>query len=40
MSSFNTIKPPILNTELGANHPINQVKDFLINLLKILDLMK
>ena len=34
MSSFNTIKPPILNTELGANHPINQVKDFLINLLK------
>ena len=28
MSSFNTIKPPILNTELGANHPINQVKDF------------
>ena len=34
MSSFNDIKPPKLNLQLGAIHPINQVKDFLINLLQ------
>ncbi|MDC1470190.1 phenylalanine--tRNA ligase subunit alpha [Gammaproteobacteria bacterium] len=34
MSSFNNINPPELVNELGASHPINQVKDFLINLLK------
>jgi phenylalanyl-tRNA synthetase alpha chain len=34
MSSFNKINPPVLSDELGASHPINQVKDFLINLLK------
>ena len=34
MSSFNNIKPPILRDELGGSHPINQVKDFLMNLLK------
>jgi phenylalanyl-tRNA synthetase alpha chain len=34
MSSFNNIYPPELRDELGASHPINQVKDFLMNLLK------
>lgn len=34
MSSFNDIKPPILNDQIGALHPINQVKDFLLNILK------
>jgi phenylalanyl-tRNA synthetase alpha chain len=34
MSSFNNINPPELSDELGASHPINQVKDFLMNLLK------
>lgn len=34
MSSFNDIKPPELRPQLGAIHPINQVKDFLINLLQ------
>jgi len=34
MSSFNDIKPPKLNPQLGAIHPINQVKDFLIDLLQ------
>ena len=33
MSSFNDIKPPKLSPQLGAIHPINQVKDFLIDLL-------
>ncbi|MEL0238260.1 MAG: phenylalanine--tRNA ligase subunit alpha [Gammaproteobacteria bacterium] len=33
MPSFN-IKPPILSQELGGLHPITQVKDFLLNLLK------
>ena len=33
MSSFNNINPPELIEELGASHPINQVKDFLMNLL-------
>ena len=35
MPTFN-IKPPILNQELGGLHPITQVKDFLLNLLKEL----
>ena len=34
MSSFNDIQPPKLNPQLGAVHPINQVKDFLIDLLQ------
>ena len=34
MSSFNNIKPPLLSDEFGGSHPINQVKDFLMNLLK------
>ena len=34
MSSFNDIEPPKLRQELGAIHPINQVKDFLTNLLQ------
>ena len=33
MPSFNKIIPPIINNELGANHPINQVKDFLLHIL-------
>ena len=36
MSSFNNIKPPILNDQLGGLHPINQVKDFLLHILKDL----
>ena len=36
MSSFNNIKPPKLNINLGAFHPINQVKEFLLNLLRDL----
>jgi phenylalanyl-tRNA synthetase alpha chain len=34
MSSFNNIKPPQIKPELGGQHPINQVKYFLLNLLK------
>ena len=34
MSSFNDIQPPKLIPQLGATHPINQVKDFLIDLLQ------
>ena len=34
MSSFNNIKPPAINEQLGSLHPINKVKDFLIDLLK------
>ena len=34
MSSFNDIKPPKLRPQLGAIHPINQVKEFLIDLLQ------
>ena len=34
MSSFNDIEPPKLRQQLGAIHPINQVKDFLIDLLQ------
>ncbi|MDB2481919.1 phenylalanine--tRNA ligase subunit alpha [Gammaproteobacteria bacterium] len=34
MSSFNNINPPELIDEVGGLHPISQVKDFLINLLK------
>ena len=34
MSSFNDIKPPKLSPQLGAIHPIYQVKNFLIDLLQ------
>ena len=34
MSSFNEIKPPKLRPQSGAMHPINQVKEFLIDLLQ------
>ena len=34
MSSFNDIQPPKLRPQLGATHSINQVKDFLIDLLQ------
>jgi len=34
MSSFNDIKPPKLSPQLGAMHPINQAKEFLIDLLQ------
>ena len=34
MSSFNNIKPPTINEQLGSLHPINKVKDFLLDLLK------
>jgi phenylalanyl-tRNA synthetase alpha chain len=33
MSSFNNIEPPKLTDKEGASHPINQVKNFLIELL-------
>lgn len=34
MSSFNDINPPEIITDIGSYHPINQVKDFLTNILK------
>jgi len=34
MTSFNDIQPPKLREQLGAIHPINQVTDFLIDLLQ------
>ena len=34
MSSFKDIKPPKVFHEKGADHPIFQVKDFLLNILK------
>ena len=34
MTSFNNIQPPKHSKELGAEHPINQVKNFLINILR------
>ena len=34
MSSFNNLKPPKINDKVGGAHPINQVRNFLINLLK------
>ena len=34
MSSFNNIKPPKIVPHYGSVHPINQVKDFLLNVLK------
>ena len=37
MSTFKDIHPPDAVTELGAHHPINQVKDYLVNLLKDLN---
>tara|TARA_B100002051_G_C16734733_1_gene640526 strand:+ start:2115 stop:2840 length:726 start_codon:yes stop_codon:yes gene_type:complete len=34
MSSFDNIKPPKLKEKFGSLHPVNEIKDFLINLLK------
>ncbi len=34
MSSFNNIKPPKIYPQNGSVHPINQIKDFLLNVLK------
>ena len=34
MTSFNKIKPPTLNNHKGGLHPISQVKDFLLHILK------
>lgn len=34
MSSFNNLKPPKIHPQHGSVHPINQVKDFLLNILK------
>ncbi len=34
MSSLDKIIPPVIKPESGALHPINQTKDFLLNLLK------
>ena len=33
MSSMDNIKPPVLKKNIGSLHPINQTKDFLLNLL-------
>tara|TARA_B100001093_G_scaffold518406_1_gene603075 strand:- start:1415 stop:2140 length:726 start_codon:yes stop_codon:yes gene_type:complete len=34
MSASNKVTPPLINREIGGLHPINQVKDYLIDLLK------
>jgi len=33
MSNIDNIEPPIIKDEVGTLHPINQVKDFLLNML-------
>ena len=33
MSNIDSIEPPIVKDEIGSLHPINQVKDFLLNML-------
>ena len=33
MSNLDNIEPPLIKDEVGALHPINQVKDYLINIL-------
>jgi phenylalanyl-tRNA synthetase alpha chain len=33
MSNIDNIEPPLIKDELGSLHPINQVKDFLIDML-------
>tara|TARA_B100002019_G_scaffold126528_1_gene108972 strand:- start:2077 stop:2802 length:726 start_codon:yes stop_codon:yes gene_type:complete len=33
MSNIDNIEPPLIKNEVGSSHPINQVKDFLINML-------
>ena len=33
MSSIDNIEPPVINKNLGSLHPINQTKDFLLQLL-------
>ena len=36
MSSMDKIEPPIIKNKIGSLHPINQTKDFLLNLLSEL----
>ena len=33
MSNLDNINPPAISNELGGLHPINQTKDYLLNLL-------
>jgi phenylalanyl-tRNA synthetase alpha chain len=33
MSNIDNIEPPLIKDEVGSLHPINQVKDFLLNML-------
>jgi phenylalanyl-tRNA synthetase alpha chain len=33
MSNIDNIEPPLITDEVGSLHPINQVKDFLLNML-------
>ena len=33
MSNLDNIEPPLIKDELGSLHPINQVKDYLLNIL-------
>ena len=33
MSSRDKIEPPVIKKKIGTRHPINQTKDFLLNLL-------
>ena len=36
MSSMDNIEPPVIKKSVGSLHPINQTKDFLLNLLSEL----
>ena len=36
MSNIDNIKPPLIKDEVGTLHPINQVKDHLLNMLAAL----
>ena len=36
MSNIDNIEPPLIKDELGSLHPINQVKDFILNMLSDL----
>ena len=33
MSNIDNIEPPLIKNDTGSIHPINQVKDFLLNML-------
>ena len=33
MSSFDNITPPVIHKEFGSHHPINQVKEYLVQIL-------